>query len=57
MGSVTSYWASSDARSAGMAGVWVERERRALLRNRHGHWQPKEYEVPHELWLRVGEDA
>jgi len=30
IGSVTSYWASSDARSAGRAGVWLEWEWRTL---------------------------
>jgi len=35
----------------------AKRERRGLLRNRHGRWQPKkEYEVANEL-LRAGEDA
>ena len=36
----------------------MEGERRALLRNRRGHWEPKkENEVANELWLRPGEDA
>jgi len=39
-GSVASHWASSETRAAG-GEPGVERERRTLLRNQHGHWQPK----------------
>ena len=48
-GSVVSYWASSYERSTGGARVWVEREWRTPLRNRHDQRQPKKrYEVVSE---------
>jgi len=36
--SAASYWAGSEARPTGRE-PGIEREREALLRNRHGHWQ------------------
>jgi len=56
--SVASYWAGSDAGRREWGDSGVDRKRRTLLRNRHGHRQPrKRYKVANELLLRAGEDA